>query len=343
MLFPSLENPIKYIIYKKPLAIKIYILEEKMEKRKLLFSTISFAITVTFFMFISQKVFCAPPENLPIWRVQFKLRTANVKDAGTDDDIKVELNNKHTNWIDYARDDFERNDTFTYDLVLDNVKFLSNITQIKITKTGSDAWCLRSFELLVNGKTIYFQDFGSSGRWIGDGHPSVYTVDYATLRNNNYWKNYTLPSIPMLITRAEIESRIEAIIGNYIHGTRLYWGHLHGRGVEAWKKNGKTLHFDLDLALEVKYWFDPEVDIDFDLNISCTNGKIVLGTSNFDADVDWDWFTDIVTLSIVNLVSDKMAKKLTSSLQTFSYTNNTGLPICPNITVKDNGDIQFSF
>ena len=85
-------------------------------------------------------------------RVQLELHTGDVGDAGTDDSIQVVLSEAsntgmNSTWVDYGRDDFERGDTFTYDLNLDEIPLLSDITRIRITKDGTDGWCLADFRL----------------------------------------------------------------------------------------------------------------------------------------------------------------------------------------------------
>jgi hypothetical protein len=50
----------------------------------------------------------------PIWRAQITIQVGNVGNAGTDDGVRVELSPTNSTWLDYARDDFERNSSFTY-------------------------------------------------------------------------------------------------------------------------------------------------------------------------------------------------------------------------------------
>lgn len=133
------------------------------------------------------RALAAPPDSTPVWRAQLRLAIANVSDAGTDDDVQVQLNVKNSTWLDYARNDFERNKTYTYDLALTKVTKLEEITKLRIRKTGTDAICVRSVTLLINGKTIYSKTFGntqSTCQWLdnGDGHPNSFSISSATLR-----------------------------------------------------------------------------------------------------------------------------------------------------------------
>ena len=47
-------------------------------------------------------------------------------------------------WLDYARNNFEKGDIFAYDLNLGGIGEIDDITQLSISKTGSDGWCLRT-------------------------------------------------------------------------------------------------------------------------------------------------------------------------------------------------------
>jgi hypothetical protein len=88
-----------------------------------------------------------------VWRAQIILHTANTSHANTDDSVHVGLNAGSTavvpsgngTWLDYGRDDFEGGDTFAYDLDLHNIHERSDVTQIYISKTGSDGWCIADY------------------------------------------------------------------------------------------------------------------------------------------------------------------------------------------------------
>jgi hypothetical protein len=255
------------------------------------------------------------------WRIQAEFHTGGVDDANTDDGISVVLNETSTNstWVDYGRDDFERNDTFKYDLNLERLDFFSDINRIKLEKVGTDGWCLADFRLLVNEKEVYAENFHSlpgGCRWIdgNDGHLPTYTVSHATLRAHPSWQGYTEPprisldlsaypqiTATLRIPRDETESRIEGMMGDLIHGSPAYWGDRHGpRYVEAsWAGFGDRLDVDLDLEASVDYWFDPELDIDFDLRFQArcstdgTQAVVDITTENLTANVDFDWFAEV--------------------------------------------------
>lgn len=69
----------------------------------------------------------APPNTMPIWRLQVCFLTANVGDAGTDDWVKVELNGANRTWLDSGRNDHERNTDETFDLRTEGIYTLADI------------------------------------------------------------------------------------------------------------------------------------------------------------------------------------------------------------------------
>ncbi len=293
---------------------------------------------------------CPPPpgpaEDTAIWRAQVRMVVGDVDDAGTDDGVKVELNDNHHTWLDYGRDDFQRNSDFTYDLVLSNVGKLDDIKYLRISKTGSDGLCLKSFDLLINGKKIFSQNLAvgrTPCRWIDgdDGHQPTFSVSRAALRAHPLWQTYTQPFPPLVIPRAELESRIESIVGDRLHGTKLYWGEISGRAVEVTRKDDHTVHVDLDLAYDLDNWFDPEVDVDLDMGLACANGKIALTASNVTVHVDANWVTDVLSLGLVNIAEHYIDGRIQDALQTFTYKTEVGVPFCPTISVQPNGDVVF--
>ncbi len=294
---------------------------------------------------------CPPPpgpsEDTSIWRAQLRMVVADVDDAGTDDSVKVQLNDGHQTWLDYGRDDFQRDSDFTYDLVLTNLAKLDDIKYLRITKEGTDGLCLKSFELLVNGKRIYSQNLAVGRvpcRWLDgdDGHAPSLTVARQTLRAHTLWQQYTQPFPPLVIPREELESRIESILGDKLHGTKLYWGHISGRAVEVTRKDDHTVHVDLDLAYDLDNWFDPEVDVDLDMGLACSSGKISLTGSNVQVHVDANWVTDVLSLGLVNIAEHYIDGRINDGLKNFTYKTEVGVPLCPTITVRPNGDVAFS-
>lgn len=227
------------------------------------------------------------PENDMLYRVQVRVKTANRKDAGTDDPVKVRINGAEGTWIDSAVDDHERGRSYLYDLVLLNAGSqglkIRDITQLEISKTGSNGWCIESLELIVNNRVIYQKTF-TGGQWLDNskGKQPKFVISSRSLRANAKWKAYKSPLPSGVIKRTELEQRIESIIGHYIHADKkVQWGKLSGRGVEVTQKDNQTIHVDLDLKGVVKYFPDAAIDVDFDIQITTRKGAIDLQILNF--------------------------------------------------------------
>lgn len=276
----------------------------------------------------------APRETDPIFRAQVTIRTCNLANADTDNLVFASLRPGNSTALNYGRDDFPRNDTFTYDLVLDGVSQFADITRLQISKQGSDAVCLRTIELRTNGRRIFRRNFGAAGRWLdnGGGFTLEVTSTGNQLRNGAFWQIYRQPEFSLgdtiVMTRAELESRVEATAATQIANTPVDWGGLSGpRFVQASRVNASTLHFDLDTQVDtlaamrglsqvafVAGAFDTvngtiddingvlrtfglptlgrislpnrNVDIDFDMSVTCSDNALTFGIGSPVVDVD---------------------------------------------------------
>jgi hypothetical protein len=224
---------------------------------------------------------------MPLHRAQLYVRVCDASDAGTDDGIEASLASGNYTRMNYGRDDFERNSAFTYDLKLDGISAISRLTRLRIRRVGGDdAVKLCSASLLINGRQIYARSFGS-GLWLdADGsHASTFEVSRGTMDDLTAWRNYVPPAVSLNLSRAEIESRIEAHVGDAIAGNRLDWGGLNGRAyVEASRKTSSTVAVDLDLTYDLPLLPDPRVDVDFDL-VAPSDGSLRLTPINVRVDL----------------------------------------------------------
>ncbi len=301
-----------------------------------------------------------------VWRAQLLVMTADVKDANTKErknGVHIRLNevfqynipSGNGTWLDYGRNDFEKGDTFTYDLNLNDVDELGDITQIGIYHEGDDGWCIERLALVVNGLEVYNISFGSTPstcQWLDTeaGKSSSYVISHDDLRAHPKWSSYNEDAARLLllvnqgIPQAELESRIEAKVGDNIHGTKAYWGHLHGPAVEAKKgcpleeQSCSTVHLDLDLAADINNWWDPAVDVDFDLMISCMGGELSIEAMNVDIDVDSKWYSELLSLGIINVIDgiaeDRVREIWPPIMESFNFQN------CPSFNVENDGSIR---
>ena len=239
-------------------------------------------------------------DDYPVYRAELYVKVCNKEHAGTGNDVRVQLNGTNSTWLDYARNDFERNDGFTYDLSLDGVGRFGDITRLRIAKTGDDGLCLKTIKLRMNEKVVFSKTY-SSGRWLDNagGHSREVVFDRAALTADPGWTSYTLPASPAItLSNGELESRIESAVGNALRtpgSERVRWGRISGEAVMVYYLSPKKVGVDLDLMAVVDNWADQTVDVDFKLALKCTDGKIEFKVEDLKTDVEMGLPTRVLT------------------------------------------------
>ena len=301
----------------------------------------------------------------PVWRAQLRVEVADVSDAGTDNSLRVRLNSGSSStlpygnesWLDYSHDDFERGSDFVYDLSLDSVESLEDVTGLTIYKEGSDAICIRELELVINDEPVYIKSYGNTSqtcRWLDNdpGFTSTLNASHADLRAHDLWDAFD-DALPLVFFNDELISRVEGMLGDAAHGTALKWGQLYGSDyVETSAVNNTTLHFDADLEADLDWLPNPSVDIDFDLVVgaSCSGNdvSIVIETQNFEVDANnglignltsaflctfaWDW----------NCVEESIEAEVLEAFEPVAIEATfEDAGICANPGFTGNGDLVF--
>ena len=296
-------------------------------------------------------------EDEPVVRAQILLMTADVSNAGTDDPVKVMLNNGNETWLDYGRDDFERGDTFTYDLNLDRLNDVKDVDFINISKTGSDGWCISYLALLINGRVVFDRAF-SPGRWLDDsgGYSPTFTISGSEIESHPNWQNRQSfsPTIPYIIPRSELESRIESIVGHFLHSQPdLYWEEGKSKWVEVYPDDSDTIEVDLDLqAVDHTPFADPWVDVNFFIDVSCSEGEYKLELDSTRTKVnskDRSFLVAAITLVLeahipgsgLGFVGAVVWALADGFVSDFRFTNSveTGIAYCAPISVTEDGDV----
>jgi hypothetical protein len=240
-------------------------------------------------------------ENLTVYRMELRITTANVEDADTDDGVYVQVNGRDRNfYLSKAIDDFERNRTYTYDILSGEVKTVRDITQLKLGLRGDDAISFKRLELFLNGNKypVFVKEFAGSGRWLDNSQS--FTIPGYELRRHAGWRftpqHNNMDKPPVRLSQQMIVSLVESSIGDQMnHMSGLGWGDktwglpnsLFGPPVEITYVDSKTLHFDLDLKINKRYLPDPALDVDFDLIFTCNNGIINTRMENLKFETNW--------------------------------------------------------
>ncbi len=306
----------------------------------------------------------ATPE--PVWRAELRIETANVSHAGTDNSIRVRLNDSSSStlpygnevWLNYSHNDFEQGTDFSYDLSLDSISSLEDITKLQLYKEGTDAICIREIELIVNEESVYFQGFGNTTntcKWLDNdpGYSPYLTVSHAQLRGSAMWQSFA-PGMPLVFENDELISRVESMIGNAAHGTALQWGELNGSDyVETTWIDPTTLHFDIDMEADLTWPLSPEVDIDFDLTVDAacygSTVDVTIQTENFTVDADNSLIEDLVGAFVCtfawdwNCIEEGIEDEVRAAFDEVAIeTTMEDLGLCPNPGfLPQNGDLVF--
>jgi hypothetical protein len=292
-------------------------------------------LMVAALMFSGSLAFAAPPETMPIWRAQVRFVTANVEDSGSDDDVKVGLNFANNTWIDSDLDDFETG-IRTYDLRLEGVNRLSDIDFFRLEKTGSDGWAIQQVSLIINGVTLYRENF-SPALWLDNdnGNSRVFFMDDTFMRPRIQWLNYVVPVRPNIVPVNDMRLRIESILGDFVTTDgRLMMQRLDAHGTELFTLNANTWRVDLDLESDDTFW-NVDIDVDFDLTIGCLNGRPDFTVSNVNAYSNPDrWATDRAR----NFINGDFRFRLNDMMKNFSFLRCNFV----GIVLASNGDLHFS-
>lgn len=111
---------------------------------------------------------CINDESL-VNSLTIKITTANVSNAGTDDDVTLRMVGRHWNLDNPSHDDFERGNTDTFNLDPTTGLRRSDIHTVTLEKSPDGwfgGWKLKGVEIIVNGTTIYNKQ--SINRWLED-------------------------------------------------------------------------------------------------------------------------------------------------------------------------------
>jgi len=272
-------------------------------------------------------------DNTSIWRARIRLKTADVENARTIDDfdnpILIELGCTGT-YLDYARDDFQKGSNDWYDLLIgDNFKY-RDLHALSINKYGGNGWCLSEFELELNDEIVLSHIYPNN-IWLN--HGSRVYFSYEELRSNPEWSNakedWEILLSFMTVEKEQLSSLIQCIVGDESQrNEEFYW--KKGKSVSLIRVNDTTIKVTLPLEASVSGWFDPDVDVTFNLKFTCDCDGIKIIPDDFDYSMSWFY--------------EQIASAINFQLPTSGIDPQTidlGLPFCPVIEVTDEADVKF--
>ncbi|MGE0680062.1 MAG: hypothetical protein AB7P69_03995 [Candidatus Binatia bacterium] len=285
--------------------------------------------------------------DLPVHRLQLRLRVPNVSGAATDDDVEVRLQSPswlvptvtnwrpagNSTWIDSTADDFERGSNRKYDLMLTHISQASDITMITISKTGNDDLCIAELELLIDGQSAFQRTFGdqiATCAWVTVAN--LLTVDFDELRTNLTWNMLSLPTF-VGINGAGLRSVIEATFAHELYGSG---GLRNGGTTTSQRLSESRLHVSVPIVVyDVFLLGDVDSSVHFDLVMTpaVVNGipKVKISVENPDADSQdlLGYFLPILGWKILYEVSETIEDKL-ADIAPFSLDQPplSGIHVC---------------
>ena len=302
-------------------------------------------------------------EDIPVYRIELRLVTAGGKWDGTDNEVYIQLNNKDEDfYLDYGRDDFNRNAAQRFDLVSTNIHTIRDIQFIKFGVKKNDQWGIKKVELYLNNSAIPVYSSAFTRSVVINNHAGQtpeFIITSSELRANDKWigipANNGLKALPIPVKFATIKSIVESMVGNQLHHSgdkNLQWGStddvntVWGDWVEGAYVNSTTLHFDLDLEYSISNSPDAEIDVKFDLVFSCENGNIVIKTANVKTKCSYLGIDCNTILKIVNTIVnwfgyDGINIDSEKYKNTFNqmFTIKAGENKCHNVIVGGGGDV----
>ena len=322
-------------------------------------------------------------DDLPVWRVQVRIRVADIEDGGSTDSLEIRLQsplvnhspNGNSTWLGHAprlvnpwpvrwNEPLDRGSVFTYDVRTDGVRQLGDITMLTLRKPGSDALAVAELNLLVNGVEVFQKLFGETAStclWVDevDGFTPIFTVYQPELRASALWRAYVASPAPiqLVFSTEELVSRFEATLSHLLHDAPAHWQHAT-RPVRARRAPLEGPHerliIDLALRLDVGYVPDPNLNLSLtfavhvDCNATNTEATLVVQSTEYEASLDLNLLVDVLLFvaSPIGFAVFMFNDSVKGSWDTIAEKVVLETPgICPTLQVieDDDGDASIRF
>lgn len=234
-------------------------------------------------------------ENMTVFTLSIHIMTGDVEEAGTDDNVNVQMNNlDKVYYLNSSRDDFTRNSGNSYYIISPNINKISDIQYLRLKVKGNDGLCIKYFHIMVNGTIIYKKSF-TKCQWLDNDDPKAVKEIYikaSELRASPLWK-YTAQNVPAwqaptYIPYQVLTDMVESSIGNQIVYANESNGwasssKTYGKAVEIKYINSNTIHFNLDFELYCT-GINRAIDVSFDLKFEMKNSNLNVTVENIKSD-----------------------------------------------------------
>lgn len=224
-----------------------------------------------------------PIEDVAVWLLELKVRTATTKDAETDDTVMVRNNNGSFSQVvlNSSRDDREAGQRDWYSLNTAGIERVRHMRYLRFDKSGTDMWCFDEISLYVNGSSspLYSQSFSQPHCIDGnDGYSSSFFIGYDRLREHPNWKISKHPNIlnaPSLIGKSPLIRIVESALGHVMEGSVLHWEQTgHDVTLSVPWREPETMMFTAKLRKYRKWEPDPKVEVEARVRWYCHGGRL---------------------------------------------------------------------
>ncbi|HEY2377930.1 MAG TPA: hypothetical protein VGH98_18295 [Gemmatimonadaceae bacterium] len=283
----------------------------------------------------------APDESMVVLRAQIELSVCDAPDAGTTDPVAATLANDiegELTWLDGPGRNFGRGNRYTYDLSLESVHTLADVADLRVSKSGNDALCLRELRLIVNQKPIFVRTF-PDGVWLNATTRNELRSTRAELRTNAAWQAYTwslsewIASTGGAIARPELVQRLQTCVAKAMHDLQVAWKPGMPDAIHLRRRNDSTISATVALVRPREHWVDGEMVLAFDLSL-CTGGRAeptITGVALRDAT---PWYAFMPSGN--RPASDQQTLTMLRSRLTHSRPLMMAAGLCPHVDANAN-------
>lgn len=244
-----------------------------------------------------------PAESTEVLRAQIELSVCDQRGAGTSSPVSATLGDVRSNaptWLDRPGADLERGRRYTYDLILDQVRTLGDISALDVTVHGDDDLCLRELKLMVNGGSIFVRSSTAGIVFNATTHYTL-TESAGELRANAAWQHYGwslaewIAKTGAAVPREELVARLESAVATAMHDVGLAWRADASEPLRLRRRSDNVVGVTAALVRPVGYWRDDDVVLDFDLTL-CRDGRPAPAITNVAIREAKPWYSQVLNL-----------------------------------------------